>query len=88
MTKDFSKELLLILKHEEYPHWEYWYANDDPNVISVIFDTPFNSPPRGEHDLSVVEALRQYALMTSTEGWEVYEDWGFHDFIDLFDIDR
>lgn len=81
------KELVLTLKHTEYPHYEFWYA-DGLDMIHVKWDCPYNYPSKGEHDMSVREALIQFALMTTTEGWEVDEDTGFHDFLDKWRDDE
>lgn len=79
---------LLELKHEDYPDsWERWHKTDnDPDEIFVVFDCPQNWPDKGSHSLSVMTAMKQYCLMTSTEGWYVSEDTGWHDFIEAYQV--
>lgn len=72
---------ILTLTTDGYPHVEEWYLLDDKETIYVKGSYPNNYPTESEHDLTIVEALCQYAMMTSTEGWTAEDD-GWHDFID------
>lgn len=68
------KEYHLHLKHRTHrTHNEYWTVVG--NQIKVISICPDNHPSKSEHTLTPVQALRQYALMTSrVEGWEVEDE--------------
>jgi hypothetical protein len=80
-------KFLLVLKHSSYPHFEYWRLDNNRNV-HVEFDTPYNSPSKGSHTLTPVQALRQYCLLTSKEeGWEVaLQGQGWHKFLDELEV--
>ena len=83
------KEPLLVLNHSEHEcNLEEWYLSDDEQIF-VISDCPTNYPKHTEHTMTVQEALRQYAMMVSpTEGWEVFEDNGWRDFIMEFGSEK
>jgi len=82
-----SKELILVLKHEEHPHIEQWFLIDK-NKIHVVGYCPHNYPVSLEYTMSIPEALRQYALLTSTEGWYIEDESGWHDLIDELGVDE
>ena len=74
---------LLTLYHESSPgHTETWYQN--VKLIDVVGVYAQNYPTSGNVTLTMVEALRQFALLTSTEGWRVLEDEGWHDFVEAW----
>ena len=77
---------LLTLFHETVPgHMETWYQNGDK--IDVVGVYASNYPPAENTTLSTLQALRQFALLTSTEGWKVLEDEGWHDFVEALEIE-
>ncbi len=78
--------ILLILAHKEQAHFEEWF-DAGSGQIYVASDTPANFPTNASHYLSYPEALRQFALLTSTEGWYVLEDHGWHDYIDAHPVE-
>ena len=79
-------KLLLILRHKEHTrNTERWQLTEDGNV-HVEFSCPTNSPSHGEHEMSPLQALRQFALMTSwNEGWQLANDSGWHEYVDNMD---
>lgn len=77
--------LLLILTHDTYNHFEEWFDAGDGQIF-VASNTPANYPTNSSHYMSSTQALRQYALMTSTEGWAVLEDHGWHDYVESLEI--
>lgn len=78
--------ILLILRHKEYDHTEEWFDAGE-NQIFVASDTPANYPTLSSHFLTYLEALRQFTLLTSTEGWYVLEDHGWHDYVDSHPVE-
>lgn len=64
----------LTLRHKNISsHLEEWTIKN--GKIDVVAITPQNYPTSSQHTMDKSEALRQYALMTSSvEGWEVEED--------------
>jgi hypothetical protein len=72
---------LLTLYHESVPgHVETWYQNGDEVDIVGVYAQNY---PRSENaTLTGLEALRQFALMTSTEGWRVLDAEEWHDFVE------
>lgn len=90
MSKDkhWTKNLILHLHHETYPHEEKWYETTEIDVLHVISTSPFNYPRKGEHDVHILQAMRQFILMTSPEeGWHVYEDHGWRSMIDRLELE-
>lgn len=76
---------ILKLRHEDYPNsWEEWFDIEDREKILVKFNTPQNWPEKGSHYLTIEEAMRQFCLMVSAEGWYVSEETGFHDLIEKY----
>ena len=51
-------------------HYEKWYITVD-NTIFAYFNTPLNNPQKGTHIMSPFQAMRQFCLMTSIEGWKI-----------------
>ena len=78
--------LLLILRHTEYDHFEEWF-DAGYDQIFVASNCPSNYPTNISHYMTSTQALRQYALMTSTEGWAVLEDHGWHDHADALEVE-
>lgn len=70
---------LLVLEHQDYAHHEYWHLHN--GEIFVKFYCPANYPSRGQHSLTVQEALCQFVLMVGYEGWAVEEDTGWNTFV-------
>lgn len=80
-----SMKYHLHLKHKDFPeHNEWWEVVDDHiEVTSICY---FNYPKKGKYVLTNIEALRQYALLTS-EGWYVVdykEQW--HEFVENISV--
>lgn len=78
--------VLMILRHTDHDHFEEWYDAGEGQVF-VTSDCPANYPTNSSHFMSTPQALRQFALMTSTEGWVLLEDHGWHDYVEALDIE-
>ena len=87
MTEEYK--LILTLQHHVYPdHFEFWYLNPDGTIHAVSI-TPHNVPVKDEGNLSQLQALRQFALMTSGENWHVLgatSPW--HGFVEEMNVDN
>ena len=84
-----ATDILLRLQHKEYPrNKELWCKNKDGQVCVRSY-CPSNHLLYEEHIMSPLQALRQYALMTSdVEGWFV-SDWrNWHNFVDKIVIEE
>lgn len=82
-----ESKLVLLLEHEVYPHAEFWYRiQGSEDKIFAVSDTPLNYPNKSSHWMTIPEAMRQYALMTSTEGWYVGSEDGWHDMVEAYTL--
>lgn len=77
----------LVLQHGIVSsHREFWTVdNGRVNIHSVC---PQNHPKEDKFNVSPIQALRLFALMTSkTEGWEVIEETDkWHEFVDNIEV--
>jgi len=60
--------LIATFEHTEMRGKESWIEERE-GVVRVDFAIPGYSPSKGSYLMSSLQALRQFALMTSVEGW-------------------
>lgn len=66
---------------------EDWFSSDDRIIVSGVY--PQNFPARSLHELGVNDAIRQFVLMITGEGWSLNSDFSenWHSFIEKSDFD-